>query len=125
MTEEIREIPENSGKFYTVTLDDTGAIVKPPKFIEPKPTEIVLDELVTSKLFLKYASEIQAWIDSSKAKDVLRSMLSRQSSVVDKTSLQLLKALVEKEREDRDVITDVSMIDEIIEVLDSLMVKLV
>ena len=95
MVTEIREIPVDSGKFYEVELDDAGVIIKPPKFIEPKLTSIELDELTASKLFLKYSNEIQAWINTSPRGDVLRAILGRQGSVVDKESLELLKTIVE------------------------------
>ena len=123
MVTEIREIPVDSGKFYEVELDDAGVIIKPPKFIEPKPTRIILDELKTSILFLKYANEIQAWIESSQKADILRSILSRQSSVVDKDSLLLLKNLIEAERDDVNVTTDSAMITEILGLVDGLLAK--
>jgi hypothetical protein len=120
MVTEIREIPVDSGKFYEVELDDAGVIIKPPKFIEPKLTSIELDELTASKLFLKYSNEIQAWINTSPRGDVLRAILGRQGSVVDKESLELLKTIVEEERDNMDVTTDATMIAEVIGLLDAL-----
>lgn len=90
----------------------------------PPAGTLALDELTASKLFLKYSSEIQSWITSSPRGDVLRAILGRQGSVVDKESLELLKGIVEEERDNVDVITDATMITEVLGLLDLLLSKL-
>jgi hypothetical protein len=91
---------------------------------QPRPGTISLDELTASKLFLKYSNEIQTWISTSPRGDVLRAILGRQGSIVDKESLELLKDIVEEEKDNVDVTTDATMMAEVIGLLDTLISKL-
>ena len=69
--------------------------------VEPLPSTV--DELKASKFFLANRDVIQNWIKTSHYPDLLKSILSRQSSQVDIELISLLQDLIQEEIDSDDV----------------------
>lgn len=112
-------IPDGSENFYTVDAEITRegeTIVKtvhlgnPKELVieipEPEPeviTQVKIDELAASKLFLSKRAELTAWINTSHYKDILKAIIGRQNSALDRELCLLLTDLIQEEIDSEDV----------------------
>ncbi len=113
-------IPDGSENFYNVdvetTTDEEGNVTNvryltnPTKIVEvvpePEPeviTQVKIDELAASKLFLSKKEALTAWINTSHYKDILKAIIGRQNSTLDRELCALLTGLIQEEIDSEDV----------------------
>jgi len=91
------------GKTYKAFYDEDGKQAAPAELVPEVVTQVKIDELAASKLFLTKKEALTAWVNTSHYKDILKAIIGRQNSALDRELCALLTGLIQEEIDSEDV----------------------